>query len=376
MTDPSESTVAWHRLLDRLRDAGEVVTGPLGATTPRERAEGYRHLVRLLSVAHEMWLEKADPAQPRFTRWMTPHRKLLGDSPETIYDTAPVSADRTYRLRGNRGDSHYLGIVVHGTSADGARRIISSIEDTDLEVGGDGTFEVVIQASEPATGSWLQLEDDATDIMVRQYFLRREDETEATYELEVATGGAVPPPLTEAELAARLDAMGDYVAEIVEVEATLSTLMGMATPGLLRAGSEYVDGEGEAAPPPIDPTVVAKALPSPAIQYTGSWFDDLGDDEMIAVTGTLPEARFFSIQVLSRWMESPDWTNHPCFLTTRHLDVDDDGRFRVVVSHQDPGARNWLSTTGLVNGNIAVRALHADGPMDVTFSREPLSADG
>ncbi len=372
MTDIPESTQAWHRLLDHLRDAGDVITGPLGARTSRERAEGYRHLVRLLSLAHEMWVEKADPAQPRFTRWMTPHRKLLGDSPETIYDTAPVTADRTYRLRGRRGGSHYLGIVVHGTAADGARRIISSIEDSDLEVAADGTFEVVIAAAEPASGPWLRLEEDATDIMVRQYFLRSEDEPEATYDLEVVTGAAVPPPLTEAELADRLDAMGRYVAEIVEVEATLSTLMGMATPGLLRSGSEYVDVAGETAPPPIDPTVVAKALPSPAIQYTGSWYDDLGDDEMIVVTGTMPAARFFSVQVLSRWMESPDWTNHPCFLTTRHLDVDDDGRFRIVVSHRDPGARNWLSTTGLVHGNIAVRALHAEDQMDVTFTREPL----
>lgn len=373
MTDTTESTQAWQRLLDRLRDAGEVITGPLGAQTPRERAEGYRHLVRLLSLAHEMWVEKADPAQPRFTRWMTPHRKLLGDSPETIYDTAPVSADRVYRLRGHRGGSHYLGIVVHGTAPDGARRIIASLEDSDLDVAADGSFEVVIAAERPDAGPWLQLEDDASDIMVRQYFLRSEDEPEATYVLDVDAGGAVPPPLTEAALAAQLDAMGDYVAEIVEVEATLSALMGMATPGLLRSGSEYVDGDGEAAPPPIDPTVVAKALPSPAIQYTGSWFDDLGEDEMIVVAGTMPTARFFSVQVLSRWMESPDWTNHPCFLTSRHLDVDADGTFRVVVSHRDPGARNWLSTTGLVHGNIAVRALHAEEPMDVTFTREPLA---
>ena len=371
--DPASA--AWQRLLDALGGAGQVVTGPLGARDDRERAEGFRHLTRVLSIATEMLLEKGDPVRPAFTRWMSPHRKMLGDNPGTIYDAALVSPAAAYRLTGTRGTCAYLGFCVYGTGTGGARRIVGNLDDDELAVAADGSFELWLAATRPAAApsdaAFLALEPDATDLMVRQYYAEP-DEMPATYTITAVPDAGPPEPLGPAELARRLDRVGAYVRDTVELETTLSALMATATPALLRSGNEYVDAGGEAAPPPIDPAVVARAMPSSAIQYSGSWFDDLGDGEAIVVEGTVPHCRYWSVQLLTRWMESGDYVHHPVALTGRDIVATDEGRFRVVVAHRDPGTPNWIATTGLTSANIAVRALRAEGLLDVQFHREPL----
>ncbi len=138
---------AWSAMLASLAEAAAVVEGPLGARTDRERAEGYRHLTRVLSIACEMLLEKGDTSRPEFTRWMNPHRKMLGDNPGTIYDAALIDPSSTYRITGRRGTEAYLGICVYGTDAGGGRRIVGNIDDVDMAVGEDGSFEVWLSAT-------------------------------------------------------------------------------------------------------------------------------------------------------------------------------------------------------------------------------------
>jgi len=369
------STAAWSRFLDHLRQAGEVVNGPLGAINERERAEGHRHLLRLTSIAAEMLLEKGDTDHPEFTRWMTAHRKMLGDNPHTIYDVALIDPATSYVIRGTMGEPTYLGVCAYGTANGGARRIVGNLDDRDLSIGNDGAFEVWVAPEDsphvPDGAATLTLEPDATDVLVRQYFHDPHVQAEAVYTIAAVPDPGPSGPLGEDELARRLDAVGAYVRDIVEVEATLSALMATATPGLLRHGEDYTDMEGDAASPPIDPTVVAKAMPSPSIQYSGSWVDDLGDDEQVVVSGTIPACRYFSIQLLNRWMESGNWADFRVFVTDRDLAVDADGRFRVVIAHRDPGDGTGIDTNGWTSFSIAVRALGADDPMEIDFTREP-----
>lgn len=365
--------LAWARLLERMAETGDIIAGPLGGRSDRERAEGYRHLTRVFSIATEMLVEKGDPRHPAFTRWMTPHRKMYGDNPGTVYDAAMIEGGGTYRIAGHRGTSAYLGFCVYGTT-DGAKRILGNLDDDELTIGPDGAFEVWLSATRPAeipaTAAFLALDPDTTEVMVRQYFVEPETEQQATYTIAAVPDPGPPPVLTEAVLAQRLDALGDYLHDTVEAETTLSALSASITQAVFRSGAEYVDKHGAPTDPPMDASVVVRVMPTPAIQYSGSWFDDLGDDEMLVVEGTAPTCRYWSIQLLTRFMESGDWLHHPVFLTGRDIAVKDDGTFQVVVAHRDPGVGNWLATTGLTSANIAVRALKAEGTLDVRFRRE------
>ena len=371
----SPAVEAWHRLCDTLRSATDVITGPIGAIDERERAEGVRHLARLVSIGHEMLVEKGDVDRPAFTRWMRPWRKVFGDNPRTVYDAAMVDGTRTYVVRGSRGGTTYLGVCAYATAEDGARRIVGNLDDLDLAIADDGTFEVWIgpvDADVPDGADHLVTEPDVTDVMVRQYVHDVDREPEATYTITAVDDVGPPPPLDEATIARRLDQLGTWVRETIEVEASLSALSASVSTSVFRHGGEFVDRDGQAVDPDVDLGIVRKVMPAPSIQYSGQWFDDLGDDEALVVTGTVPDARYWSIQLLTRWMESGDWVHHPVFLTGRDVTVDDDGRFRVVVAHHDPGVGDWLATTGLRSANLAVRALRSDDVLDVTFDRVPL----
>ena len=369
-----EAEAAFDRLLERLRATAAIVTGPIGGRTERERAEGFRHITRVLSIATEMLVEKGDPQHPAFTRWMTPYRKMYGDNPGTVYDAAIISADRTYRIAGNRGTCAYLGFCLYATTAEGGKRIVANVDDDELDIAPDGSFELWLGASKPAgAGDFLALDDETTEVMVRQYFVDPEREFEATYTIDTVPATGAPGPLTDAQIAARLDALGTYVHDTVEAEATLSALSASITTAVFRAGKEYVDKHGAPTDPPVDASVVVRVMPTPAIQYSGSWFDDLRDDEALVVEGTAPTCRYWSVQLLTRFMESGDWLHAPVFLSGRDIAVDSDGTFRIDIAHRDPGRGNWIDTTGVTSGNVAVRALKADGTLDVRFRRETLT---
>ena len=363
--------MTWERLLSSLATAGDVVTGPTGGRTDRELAEGFRHLTRVFSIATEMLVEKGDPAHPAFTRWMTAHRKMYGDNPGTVYDAAVISADHCYVIRGRRGTSAYLGCCLYGTAENGAKRIAGNLDDDEMSCGEDGSFELFL-GGEPRAANWLPLDADITEVMLRQYFLDPALERAATYTISTVPDGGPPPPPTLAEIEARLAALGRYVLETVEAETTLSALSASVTQAVFRSGEFFVDGGGVPVDPPIDPSVVVRVMPTPAIQYSGQWFDDLGDDEVLVIEGRVPQCRYLSIQLLTRFMESGDWQHHPVFVTNNDLVLADDGTFRVHVAHRDPGRGNWLATTGLTSANIAVRALKAEGTLAISFRRERL----
>ncbi|MDP3714622.1 MAG: hypothetical protein Q8R60_19320 [Mycobacteriales bacterium] len=362
---------AWDQLLERLAEAGRVVSGPHGGRDDRELAEGYRHLTRVFAIAAEMLVEKGDPRHPAFTRWMTPHRKMYGDNPRTAYDAAMLDPSLVYRISGTRGTCAYLGFCLYGTGEGGAKRIAGNLDDDAMTFGADGSFELWLGG--PARDvNWLPLEPDVTEVMVRQYYVDHETETPAAYSIEVVPSLGPPPPLSQEVLAARLDALGAYVRDTVEAETTLSALSASISQAVFRHGGEYVDAEGRPTDAPVDASVVVRVMPTPAIQYSGQWFDDLGDDEVLVVTGPVPDCRYWSVQLLTRFMESGDWHVAPVYLSGKDITTRTDGTFAVHIAHTDPGLGDWIATTGLRSANVAVRALKATGTLDVRFERRTL----
>jgi hypothetical protein len=60
------------------------------------------------------------------------------------------------------------------------------------------------------------------------------------------------------------------------------------------------------------------------------------------------------------WWETIDYGNRQSSLNGHQAVVDDDGKVRVVVAHQDPGVANWLDTAGHSQGPIILRCVRTD----------------
>jgi hypothetical protein len=66
---------------------------------------------------------------------------------------------------------------------------------------------------------------------------------------------------------------------------------------------------------------------------------------------------YWSFSLGNVWWETIDYGNRQSSLNGHQAVVDDDGKVRVVVAHQDPGAANWLDTGGHSEGAIILRCV-------------------
>ena len=101
----------WADFCDSLKRAGEVVLRPGSPVDAFDRAEGYRYLRRLARVALESYVEFADPAAPVLRRPAHETVKIGADNPDNYYQSAAISGEYEYRIRGIRGTVHYLSLI-------------------------------------------------------------------------------------------------------------------------------------------------------------------------------------------------------------------------------------------------------------------------
>ena len=59
---------AWSHFAERIKAAGELITGDECTQDPRLRAEGYRYVARLWALASQLYLEFGSAAHPTFFR--------------------------------------------------------------------------------------------------------------------------------------------------------------------------------------------------------------------------------------------------------------------------------------------------------------------
>jgi hypothetical protein len=357
---------AWDQLLESLGRARDTVFGPRGATDDLERAEGVRFLTRLASAAFDMLVEYGEPDRPAFVRLMTEHRKFYGDNPDTDYDYAAVRGRHSYRISGTRGSSEYLACCVYGRDDAGATRIVANVSDRDMQIGADGRFELYLSLEPPSTPEvlWVPFAPDVDTIIMRQYFLDRSSEVPAEFSidcLDSAPRAAAPAsvPLGAAALARRVRATGTFVEKGAQFSAVAAHFLA-GRPNELTIDSEAAQ--------------TATFYPTPDNKYVGGWFR-LEDDEALVVEGIPPQARYWSVLLMSRWMESLDERSSSS-INKRSMVLEADGSFRVVVAARDPGVPNWLDTDGHREGYVMFRWMQADNVRPPSFWVERLASIG
>jgi hypothetical protein len=351
MSTPDDGSLsrAWDALLRGLAASAARVDGLGGGGA----AEGHRHVLRLLDAGLDLFVERADPLRPEPTVWMNPTRKFLGDNPDTIYTTAPVEGASSYVLEVTPGNAVYTGIVVYGRS-DAGWRVISSGTDTDLNGGGRDPFTVSLSASDPGTGAgnWLPLAPDALWVMVREYFADREAKDPATVHI-IRDGGTGGDAIDEGALARRLESLASWVEAQVAADEFLSSMQ-LAQP------NRPPDLSGVAFPPEL----VATFLPTPDIDYQGCAFA-LDEGQALVVRGVAPDARYWSLQVMNRWLESIDgrsgWNG-------AELGVPAGAPFEIVLADVPPPGTAGVPLHGRRQGLLAFRTLLPNGEVPrVTF---------
>jgi hypothetical protein len=383
--EKTPSQAAWNRFTDQLKEVGEKIVGPIGARSPRERAEGFRYLASLIAGGHELEME-ADRTHPVLARAFTPIRSFVGDGPDTLYHDAKLDASLSYEFTIRRGDDIFFSIVVYASDDEGMRSMVSFLIDKDIafeEEGDDQVATIHISAERPeGAKNWLKLEGHEPFILTRQYFPECVIEVDkgkyrpALMNLECLDDVAPPKEYGLADLSAGLDRLIAFMQDTVDAGLGVSAIVGMSTieydgdapSAPTRIGEDgqlaVEEGEHDEYTPDevfemIDPKVVANNLPGPGIGYSGVSFK-LADDEVILIEAKDVPCRYWSCQVFDHYLRAGDYRHHPVAINNRQTVYDEDGSFRLYAGCGNPGVKNWISTEGRRRGQVVLRTLLAE----------------
>ncbi|MBC8292723.1 MAG: DUF1214 domain-containing protein [Proteobacteria bacterium] len=354
-----DSGQAWTEFCQLLEKAGEVILRPDLARSTFDRAEGLRYLNRLLRAGSQTFAEQTGPKYPAF-RAMPELVKMGLDNPDNYYLGASIRGDLDYRISGKRGSIHYMSFAAQNQNFAASDRITGGaghLNDSDLVLEDDGSFEIIVSAREQP-GNWLQMNEDTSQVLLRQTFLDRSRETPVEVAIECLQADGPAPPLDPARVPGQLAGTAMYAL------------------GCAGWFADWVTGMREKAEvnnfhlPDAEHHRLVGGDPNVRI-WLGLW--ELGDDEALVIDLEPPACRYWNFQLANIWAESLDYATRRVHINNGSAVAEADGSVRLVVAHRDPGHANWIDTAGHEHGSMCVRwVLAREHPQPVT-SVVPLS---
>jgi hypothetical protein len=325
---------AWTRFAERMARLGERLLEAAPEGSEIDRADGLRYLAMLIRNAFDVAIEDHDPDRPRFN-WLTRRNKIGWDCPDALYGFVAIRDDATYRIRGRRGNVHFLGLQVMGSI-----RGLHNLHADELALDSGGSFELVAGGPQ-RPGNWIPLDAGADTIWVRQFFYDWERESPASLwidRVDAAAGGARSGRLDAGFMARRLDALARNVESNVDLWLDVSLAQ---REWLRNVFPEEAFGGSE--------------MGAQKHQTAGTGWFALEDDEALILEVVPPRARYWSVDLCNFWLESLDYANHQSSLNGHQARLDSDGAFRAVVCQRDPGVANWLDPVGHNEGSMIYR---------------------
>ncbi len=401
---------AWSTFQLQLDEAQDSLVNPAffpPVGTERNLAEGHRYLLGHLGrlIEQEMRL---DPRFPEFHRSVDMLRKHTGENPDAIYLKAPIDAKGVYRVLGRAADvSEWRDSkqriqgkkaprlvtfqTTTGVPGDTGRleemgecvtQTLDFVNSFDLEVDGDGNFEIWIAPERPegVEGNFLSSRKElpcrskqtsevreATSLAVREIF--SDWESEVPLDLEIVrmdSIGAPRPPIDAEWMSTRLENISSRVRNHIRFWSLL-----MEFPLEIRRDANGdgrrnlpVNGMNDAAPP-----FTAGGAAGARQLYASGVFELEPEQALVIRVETPIEPHYMGFQLNNLWMEGPDQQNYVSSLSAHQNPKAPDGARYYVVAHRDPGVVGWVDTTGLEHGFQAMRFVYRDEPTPENLPR-------
>jgi hypothetical protein len=328
----------------------------------QEKAAAELQLKNQLVAALDKGFALHDPKHPEF-RTLDQYNQYGLYNPDNRYHIATISTPGKYVIRGKRGTSADLQIQV-GTGEPGfdvnltSPVTIDQMALAELEVDDDGRFEIIISDSEEGE-NWLNNTEvrvvngvekvlKANSILIRESFMDWDNETSGTWYIERKDTRGEPNPVTSPELI-------NY-----QYQLTSDYLLGS-----VRGWVKFVEQ--------LRPNLVIDELSKPRETkdgLPGQWNSagqfPINPDKAIIITVEKSTAPYQSIQVGDLWFNALDFCRRQISLNMAQAQPDNKGKYRFVISVEDPGVANWLDPAGASTSFVFMRWQSVPADYDVT----------
>lgn len=308
---------------------------------PQLRQELYKFLYSQIGAAY-FGLVFASPEHPDFWPMFNEAFNEGFPNPDDAYYLTVIDDDGVYKISGYRGTVRMLDLQVgsgplnaRGTGSFGPT--LANYDFDKLHLGKDGAFEVVLSPSRPIgwKGDWWKLDPKATYLLVRQraYDLLRE--VDGRLAIERLDRPAIRPRATTQELEAKLRDIPAWVEGWTKF--SIEWVKRLRNQGLVNKlqVKDYSYTSGLSTQ-----------------RYIEGVFDLESDDALLIETEVPKHCRYWNFQLTDELWSSVGYINRQSTLNGRTARLDKDGKFRAVVSAQDPGVPNWLDNGGLKQGLV------------------------
>ena len=94
--------------------------------------------------------------------------------------------------------------------------------------------------------------------------------------------------------------------------------------------------------------------------YFGGWFD-IAEDEALVFEGEDLRGGYAIVHIMNGWLQSIEGPGGNQKLNKSTLKTAEDGSWRAIIAHKDPGTDNWLNPHGHRHGHFTLRIVHPDG---------------
>lgn len=403
-----ELRAAWDDLLSLLAEARDAIDQPRWMPPPphdRNLAEGYRYLMGFVHSAIERSFH-SDPDRPRFHNALSTVNRGTIDNADAVYFVAAIDGRGVYRLRGHTGDTrHWVGeppadrgpkaphyLIFEATSGalagdtgeltelmPGVKAQTGRIDSSQIEVDEDGSFEILFAPERPPghTGNFVSTrkvvdrphptdpdvgpERFATYLSGRQLFY--DWAREAPIHLEIHREGAegtAAEPYAPALAAAELRRCGELVRNQMRFWNAFWTIL-MGTYGH-REGTLPGVGFSRNAFNTINAASGATGGGMSTNLYAGGIAELDPGEALLVETRIGAQPQYVGFQLGNLWGESIEYADRVGSRNGFQSDVDEDGVIRWIVSHEDPGVRNWLDTSGHREVFLSPRWAYSETP--------------
>lgn len=347
------------------RATHQVVLGNPRADDDLLGAEALRYLWRTNAVGLVSQIEGHDPAYPHFFKILSPWLNWGYPNPDGTYSFATLHGDHRYRLYGHRGTARLFDIEswagdiadLRHARAFGGRRDIRGGK-SEIDIADDGTFEVVLSRDEQP-GNWVPLPEGPAHIYVRQWYYDYEEELPGQFSIERIGASYPRPPMTSEALIEAFERLIHFV----------ETVHDEMEPGI----EQHFAGDPRTVPFPSG-LITSEGEGQIAFrnQYYGRGHFECQPHEAVILEVDPPPAQYWMFGLLSPFWESYDWLGRQISINGHQAVIDEDGRFRAVIAHEDPGVPNWLDACGHTKGLIGGRYNWTEGVPIPTLTTVPL----
>ncbi|MEO5598538.1 MAG: hypothetical protein ABIQ66_07950 [Novosphingobium sp.] len=342
--DTEAAWALWHATIEKTRAV--MLARPEALAHSRVRDQALYTLQAMIRGGFDMYVAPRQdyPCVYRQSLWSPFETPWGGPAADMVYGWCFIDGTRTYRLTGRIGTNRFTDLhLFTGYFGDEDMRSIGNFE-LGRFTDADGRFDVIMSAQKHA-GNWIELDPAATRSMfqLRDTWWDWENERGTQIHIECLDRPSDSMIHTEAELAARL------VKAARLIESTTKRALHYA-----RKTVEAAGGANAFASVLGSDGANRNFGASPRAGYLAMVWD-LAPDEALVIEGTVPNAHYWSIQLMDLFWGTLDFSHHQSGLNGHQMALSPGGTYQAVIAFDDPGVPNWIDPIRTPTGQCLLR---------------------